>query len=185
MKKPEDIDNSPLQKQVKAQLDESLDAISDEVLNKLAAARQRAVTLLAQKGAKIASQQPTKPDNVISLAKLFVQKPAQWSKPAWAMAASVCLMVPIWYGLNNTQSPGDLALYGTNEQSQPMDSPFIAQSTSLTALDIMTGLADLDEDELEILEDLEFALWLNEGGLNEQDGNQQGSLEAGAKSVHG
>jgi len=57
-------------------------------------------------------------------------------------------------------------------------------------LDIMTSLADLDEDELEILEDLEFALWLNEGGLNEaglngQGVNQQGSMEAGAKSVHG
>ena len=171
MKKPEDIDNSLLHKQANAQLDDSLDAISDEVLDKLAAGRQRAL---------IAARKSNKQGNVVSLVKSLSQKPSHWSKPAWAMAASVCLMVPIWYGLNNTQNPDNLALYGTNEQSQPMDSPFVAQSTNLTALDIMTGLADLDEDELEILEDLEFALW-----LNEQEGNQQGSLEAGAKSVHG
>ena len=175
MKKPEDTDNSLLQKQVKAQLDESLDALPLEVLDKLAAARQRAVNV-AQK----AAQQPSKRHNVIDLARSFGQKSSHWSKPAWAMAASVCLMVPIWYGLNSAQSPDSSALYGTNEQSQPMDSPFATQSTSLTRLDIMTSLADLDEDELEILEDLEFALWLNEQGVN-----QQGSAEAGAKSVHG
>jgi len=183
MKKPEG--NSQLHKQVKAQLDESLDALPVEVLDKLAAARQRAV-IAANKG----SQLPNKQNNVVSLAKSFTQNSSHWSKSAWAMAASVCLMVPIWYGLNSTQSPDDLAIYGTNDQSQPMDSPFATQSTSLTRLDIMTSLADLDEDELEILEDLEFALWLNEGGLNEaglndQGVNQQGSMEAGAKSVHG
>lgn len=188
MKKPENDINQSVNKLVKAQLDDSLDAIGDSTLQKLAAARKKAI-LAAQHSA----QQPS----VTSISKAQTS----WHKPMWAMAASVCLALPIWYALNDQQavvagqemtSIVDLQAQASPQGSQlaAIDSPLSAQSTNLTTLDIMTNLASLDEDELEILEDLEFALWLGERGLGEralqeQAPNQQGALGAQPQSAHG
>ncbi len=123
MKKPE----NNMEKSINKALDESLDSLPSSVRAKLAASRQKAVLI---------SKQPPK------------EQDSQWSKPMWAMAASVCLMLPLWYSLNTTNSP--LAL----------------QSTSLTSVDIMFTLAQLDEDEMEVVDNLDFALWLSEQGAH-------------------
>ncbi len=171
MKKPEDNQNSPVNALVKKQLDDSLDGISDSALEKLAAARQQAV-FVAQKNSQKRS--------VVNLNK------SQFNyKPMWAMAASVCLAVPIWYAVNLqpkalsgqevtavTGVQGD-QVASSSAQLKSIDSPLSSQSTNLTTLDIMTNLASLDEDELEILEDLEFALWLGERALGEQGLNER------------
>ncbi len=113
-------------------LDESLKNLPDSVQAKLAAARQKAL-LVSQQPAK---EQPSK------------DQEDHWHKPMWAIAASVCLMLPLWYAMNTTNSPLPL------------------QSTSLTSVDIMFTLAELDDDEMEVVDNLEFALWLSEQGVN-------------------
>jgi len=187
MKKPEDNQDSPVNALAKKQLDDSLEGISDTALERLAAARQQAV-LVAQKSSQKRS--------VVPLNKLQFNH-----KPMWAMAASVCLAVPIWYAVNlqpkalsGQEVTSAIGLQGDPSTSriaqiEPIDSPLSSQSTNLTQLDIMTNLASLDEEELEILEDLEFALWLQEegleGSLNEQDVHQQGALGGQSQSAHG
>ena len=188
MKKPEDDLNPLVNALVKEQLDESLNAIDDPALQRLAAAREQAV-LAAQKRA----QRPS----LVSMASAQV---ASWHKPMWAMAATVCLAVPTWYAMKDSQltltGQEVTSLSGAPKQAAPqasqlaaIDSPLSEQSTNLTTLDIMTNLASLDEEELEILEDLEFALWLQEegleGSLNEQGVHQQGALGAQSQSAHG
>ncbi len=184
MKKPEDDINQAVNELAKAQLEDSLGAISDSTLQKLAAARQKAILTAQDKAQKSSVTRITKAQ-------------ASWHKPMWAMAASVCLAVPIWYALNDQQmaftGQDVTSLSELQEQASQLaviDSPLSAQSTNLTTLDIMTNLASLDEDELEILEDLEFALWLGERGLGEralqeQAPNQQGALGAPPQSAHG
>ncbi len=64
-----------------------------------------------------------------------------WSKELIALAACVSLIVPIWFGLSSYQS---------NTVMEPQ------------GLELMVSLAEMDEEEWELVDDLEFALWLNE-----------------------
>jgi len=65
-------------------------------------------------------------------------------------------MVPLWYASQNVNESSDSTVLAA------LDSPLTSQSTTLSALDIMSTLAELDEDEMELLDNLEFAIWLSE-----------------------
>ncbi len=129
MKKPE----NDFKQNINKALDDSLDSLPNSVKAKLAASRQKALLIHKEQ----MSKQP-----------LLNQEEGHWHKPMWAIAASVCLMLPLWYAVNTTNSPLPL------------------QSTSLTSVDIMFTLAELDDDEMEVVDNLEFALWLSEQGAN-------------------
>jgi len=143
MKKPDDFE-----KNIKQQLDDSVEALPEAVRTKLAAARQTAL-LAAQAAA-------TPKGNVVGINNASATKPQQWSKPMWAVAASLCVMVPLWYVSQN------LPVDSSDVGFAAIDSPLYTQSTTLSALDIMSTLAELDDEEMELLDNLEFALWLSE-----------------------
>ena len=148
MKKPENLAN-----QVKRSLDASLDDLPATVRTKLAAARQQALQAATDKRAASGK--------VTAIHAKANQQQAEatskrWHKPVWALAASLCVMVPLWYVGQNMSSP-----VGQTELAA-QDSPLSAQGTTLSALDIMSTLAELDEEEMELLDNLEFALWLSE-----------------------
>jgi len=149
MKKPEEIES-----QVKHSLDASVEGLPASVREKLAAARHKALQAAA------ANKAPTR--NVTGIhSKASQQQAKQWSKPVWAMAASLCVMVPLWYASQNLTGPTDqLELVALDISTT--GSPLSAQSTTLSALDIMSTLAELDDEEMELLDNLEFALWLSE-----------------------
>ncbi len=158
MKKPEDVEQ-----QLKQQLNASVDALPESVTNKLAAARLKAVQAAKAAGAnRQTSSQPVGEVNSLSSTKVSSifgassQKNKPWAKPVWAMAASLCVMVPLWYASQNVNESSDSTVLAA------LDSPLTSQSTTLSALDIMSTLAELDEDEMELLDNLEFAIWLSE-----------------------
>lgn len=64
-----------------------------------------------------------------------------WTREWVAMAACVALVVPIWFGMKST----------TPERLIPA-----------SGLDLMVSFAELDDEEWELVDDLEFALWLSE-----------------------
>jgi hypothetical protein len=150
MKKPEDIEQH-----IKQHLDASVDALPESVTKKLAAARQKAL-LAAAHSSENSSANSALNSNVTGIHKRAQAKQAtQWNKPLWAVAASLCVMVPLWYanqGITPSNSVAELVA---------LDSPLSAQSTTLSALDIMSTLAELDDEEMELLDNLEFALWLS------------------------
>jgi len=161
MKKPEDIEQ-----QLKQQLDASVDALPESVTNKLAAARLKAVQAAkaASANRQTSSQSVGHVNDHLSghlsekVSPIFgtpSQKAKSWAKPVWAMAASLCVMVPLWYASQNVNEPADSTVLAA------LDSPLTAQSTTLSALDIMSTLAELDDEEMELLDNLEFALWLS------------------------
>lgn len=130
MKKPESFEE-----QMKAQLDSSVESLPDSVKQQLKAARQKALAAAqsTNKGKASVTQLPVRP---------------AWHKPMWAMAASICLMIPLWYGMQGT--------------SPEMDSPLASQTSNLEALELMSALAELDDEEMELVDNLDFALWLIE-----------------------
>ncbi len=120
MKNPEKFED-----QMKRQLDESIESLPDSVTRALQASREKAL--------QAASTQP---------------KLQSWQKPIWAMAATICLVVPLWYGLPGTEP-------------EP-NSPLLTKSTNLDALELMSTMAELNEEDMELVENLDFALWLIE-----------------------
>ena len=70
-------------------------------------------------------------------------KSKSWTKEWMAVAACITLIVPIWLGLQTDQQ--DLDSIASND-----------------GLDLMVSFAELDEEEWELVDDLEFALWLTE-----------------------
>jgi|GEM_PF-2510524 len=149
MKKPEEIESH-----VKHSLDASVQGLPESVRDKLAAARHKALQ------AAVANKAPA--GNVTGIhSKASQKQTSQWSKPVWAMAASLCVMVPLWYASQNLTGPtGQVELAALDISTT--GSPLSAQSTTLSALDIMSTLAELDDEEMELLDNLEFALWLSE-----------------------
>ncbi len=150
MKKPEEIES-----QVKQSLDASVEGLPKSVRDKLAAARHKALQAAA------ANKAPSGKVTAIGNAKASPKQAKQWSKPVWAMAASLCVMVPLWYASQNLTGPTDQVELVALDVST-IGSPLSAQSTTLSALDIMSTLAELNDEEMELLDNLEFALWLSE-----------------------
>ena len=64
-----------------------------------------------------------------------------WTKEFMALAACVSLIVPIWLGLSTSQ---------TDDLLEPQ------------GVELMISFAQLDDEEWELVDDLEFALWLSE-----------------------
>ncbi len=143
MKKPENIEEH-----IKQQLDESLTSLPDSVQQKLALARQKALLAAKQASHNTVSTGA----NVHSIGS----KTRQWHKPVWAMAASLCVLVPLWYASDKTQPVNETLV------SVETSSPFVEQRSNLSGLDIMWTMAELDEEEMELLDNLEFAMWLSE-----------------------
>ncbi len=151
MKKPEDIEQH-----IKQHLDASVDALPESVTKKLAAARQKALLAAAAHSSASSTLNSASHSNVTGIHKRTQAKQApQWNKPLWAVAASLCVMVPLWYA-NQSVTPSSSV-----DELVALDSPLSAQSTTLSALDIMSTLAELDDEEMELLDNLEFALWLS------------------------
>lgn len=128
-------------KTVKQVLDQHADQLPDHVKSKLAEVRQKA--LLA---AKAASTQETTP----------AANDSDWVKPVLALAACVCLVVPLYLsGLLD----GD-----AKQESMPTlaNAPLNGQNDELDIQQEMIELAVLNDDDLEVVENLEFALWLLE-----------------------
>lgn len=63
-----------------------------------------------------------------------------WHKELMAIAACISLIVPVWF------------FSGTSPKS-----PVEVQN-----MDLMVSFAELDDEEWELVDDLEFALWLSE-----------------------
>lgn len=78
-----------------------------------------------------------------------IQFKSNWTKELLAVAACVSLIVPIWLNTSSDHSTSD----GLPSQG----------------LDLMVSLAEMDDEEWELVDDLEFALWLNEQSIMAED----------------
>lgn len=76
------------------------------------------------------------------------QSSANWSKTFVALAACISLIVPLWLGFSS---------HNTEDMVE------------IQSLDLMVSLAEIDEEEWELVDDLEFALWLNEQAVVPKD----------------
>jgi len=63
-----------------------------------------------------------------------------WNKELMAIAACISLIVPVWF-------------LSAPESKSPIE---------VQSMDLMVSFAELDDDEWELVDDLEFALWLSE-----------------------
>lgn len=115
-------EKNDLAAQAKQALEGSAQALPEHVQKKLAAARKKAL-LAHQTKQHVAATKMT------------------WSKELMAVAACVCLIVPIWLGLSTSQ---------TSDLLEPQ------------GLELMISFAELNDEEWELVDDLEFALWLSE-----------------------
>lgn len=100
---------------------------------------------LSSKLAKI-RQEALKPQDRTPLNK---PAPSYLNKEWMAIAACISLIIPIWI----------------------MNMPNLDESLEVQSIDLMVSFAQLDEVEWELVDDLEFALWLSE----------QSQLEGGVK----
>ncbi|ASP37433.1 hypothetical protein CHH28_01505 [Bacterioplanes sanyensis] len=123
MKKP-----SELERQLHQHLDRSVEQLPADTEQRLAQARQAALNAACS-------------DRVIELPV----RRQRLTTPAWGIAASVLLAMPLWWSIN--QSP---------PSSQELTAP------QLSGLDFITTLAELSDDDVDVADDLEFALWLLE-----------------------
>ena len=91
-------------------------------------------------------QEALKPQDRASLNK---PAPSFLNKEWMAIAACISLIIPIWI----------------------MNTPNLDEPLEVQSIDLMVSFAQLDEVEWELVDDLEFALWLSE----------QSQLEGGVK----
>ena len=158
MKKPDDI-NKAIEQQAKAQLDQQTDALPDNVLAQLKLARQQAVAQASQ--AKMTRWYESKPLLAIAASALFAL-PLIWitqdrisetdSEPQ--VAAAVV----------SPSSKGEMGLMDLEEGSEPIT------ESNVGASEIMLQLAELSEEDMAIVNDLEFIAWLNENQAHQLDG---------------
>ena len=158
MKKPDDI-NKAIEQQANAQLDQQTDALPDHVLAQLKLARQQAVAQASQ------------------------TKTTHWyeSKPLLAIAASALFALPlIWItqdrisetdsepqvaaAVVSPSSKGEMGLMDLEEGSESI------AEFNVGASEIMLQLAELSEEDMAIVNDLEFIAWLNENQAHQLDG---------------
>lgn len=155
MNRPDD-----LEKKVSQQLDNSLDDIDPATLDKLKAARLKAL-----QAAQTAGPQNSRLDNVVLLSRI-----RHWPKTSLSLAASLLLAAPLWYfSANDLPQPAGSVLPDTVPLAY-------SEESQLNTLDLIATYAELDDDELDMVDDLDFALWLVEQeaaplGTNTQTGN--------------
>jgi hypothetical protein len=139
--------------EIKHQLDAQADNLSQPIQDKLAAARKQA--LLQAKRHNAASVKSTgQPEKSQPAAN-----DTQWLKPLLALAACVCLVVPLWLSgvvsVNTADVKQQMALANPTQPSNlsPVE-------TEMEQHSVLLELASLNDDELELVENLDFALWL-------------------------
>lgn len=146
MNKPDDLETM-----VSQQLDSSLDDIDPATLDKLKAARLKA--LLAAQAANPQNSHPENNhlDNVVWLSRM-----RHWPKTSLSLAASLLLAAPLWYfSTNNLPQPAGSVLSDTVPLAY-------SEESQLNTLDLISTYAELDDDELDMVDNLDFALWLVE-----------------------
>lgn len=143
MNKPDSIENA-LQKQ----LDDSIDTLDSSTLNKLKAARMKA--LAAQQ--KTESQEHGSIGNIVSLSA-FRELP----KPALSLAASLLFAAPLLY-FNTTRVDQQNPIAAID----PINSVLETEKTQPNTIDLISSFAELNDDELDMVDELDFALWLVE-----------------------
>jgi hypothetical protein len=151
MKKPDSFENA-----LQQQLDKSIDTLDDATLNKLKAARIKALAA-ASVPESSAQQKEGQVENIVSL-NAFRQLP----KPALGIAASLLLAAPLWYftaASIDQSSLGDTAFIASTDS---LNNVLGAENSQLSTIDLITSFAELDDDELDMVNDLDFALWLVE-----------------------
>ncbi len=138
--------NARLEQQSKVLLDNELDSVPADVRAQLRLARMKAVAHAAKQSSKSAGAQP-----------LF-------SKPLLALAASAVFALPLLWFVTQTQpDSGDAALVDYDMQ------PEVNNDEPLGSGEIMLELAQLSEEDMAIVDDLEFLAWLSEQNIeNEQ-----------------
>lgn len=139
--------------EIKHQLDAQVDNLSQPIQDKLAAARKQA--LLQAKIHNAASVKSTDQSEESQPAA----NDTHWLKPLLALVACVCLVVPLWLSgvvsMNTTDVKQQMALANP---SQPSNLYLV--ETKMEQHSILLELASLNDDELELVENLDFALWL-------------------------
>lgn len=137
--------------EIKHQLDVQADNLSQPIQDKLAAARKQA--LLQAKISAAASMKHTEQPETAETAA----NDRQWLKPVLALAACVCLVVPLWLSgvvsVNTSDVKQQIALANTSQPSN-------LSITDIEQHSVLLELASLNDDELELVENLDFALWL-------------------------
>lgn len=135
--------NKHLEQQAKAALDNELNSVPADIQAQLRLARMKAV-------AHAGKQQPT---------------PAQplFSKPMLALAASAVLALPLMWFMADSQKD----LSGTTLVDQSV-APGDVQMDAVDSGEIMLELAQLSDEDMAIVDDLEFIAWLSEQDIEEE-----------------
>lgn len=144
MNKPDSIENA-----LQNQLDQSIDTLDDATLEKLKAARMKA---LSAAQAKTQVESPNTSSKVISLNAF-----RQISKPALGLAASILLVAPLMYfNVNSDRQTTQVAVIDS------INNALAAEQTPGNTIDLITSFAELNDDEFDMVDELDFALWLVE-----------------------
>lgn len=147
MKKPDDIDQA-MEQQAKAKLDEQLNDVPASVKSQLQLARMRAVAAAEAQSHKstIAKNRPAA--NV-----------SYGRKALFAIAASAALALPLMWVL---------------QQSDNQDAPLLADleadqmaTPELEPSEVLLQLATLSDEDLAIVQELEFIAWLNDQAIDD------------------
>lgn len=143
MNKPDSIEDA-----VNKQLNKSIDNLDSKTLEKLKKARVKAL----EKQQPILSQETRAIEKWDSL-NVFRIKPG----PALSLAASVLLAIPLVYF-----STDDINQKAPLASIISLNSTFDTEKTPSNTIDLITSFAELNDDELDIVDELDFALWLVE-----------------------
>lgn len=142
MNRPDD-----LEKFVAQQLDNSLDDIDQPTADKLKAARMKALQ---------AAQQPQTESGETRNNLVQLNSWRHWPRTSLSLAASLLLAAPLWYfSSSSLQQPAGTVLPDTVQLA-------VSEEPQLNTLDLVATFAELEDDELDMVEDLDFALWLVE-----------------------
>ena len=138
--------NARIEQQSKVILDGELEHVSADVQAQLRLARMKAVAHAAKQSSKPSGAQP-----------LF-------SKPLLALAASAVFALPLLWLVTQTQPDSSDALLADYEAQ-----PDVTNDEPLGSGEIMLELAQLSEEDMAIVDDLEFIAWLSKQNIeNEQ-----------------
>ncbi len=147
MKQPDDVD--PNIQRIKRKLDHDTDQLSDDVLARLQQARRQAVALASKTQQQKAARSRYE------------------TRTLWALAASTVLAVPLlwWMKASHTELSGDDLAVVVESNAQTTEQA----SEPLDASEIMLQWAQMSEEDLAIVDDLEFIAWLNEQQAEQLD----------------
>jgi len=130
------------------QLNESIDTLDNKTLEKLKSARVKA----------LAAQQQAAPQEHGSIGKIVsLNAFRKLPKPALSLAASLLLAAPLLY-FNTTEIDQQNPIASIDA----LNSTFETEKTQSNTIDLISSFAELNDDELDMVDELDFALWLVE-----------------------